>query len=76
MNPNDTILKTLRLRRETIETLQHLCEEERRPMDAVLQEALEFWLEARAKARLEEELHDEQAQSRLSYDEFWDGVDL
>ena len=74
--PNDTILKPIRLRRATFEELTSFAEMEGRPMDAIVQEALEAWFDARHKALLEKNLRDENAQTNLSYEEFWEGIDL
>jgi predicted DNA-binding protein len=71
-----TILKTFRLREETFEELASFAEMEGRSVDAIVQEALEAWFDARHKALLEKNLADENAQTNLSYDEFWDGVEL
>ena len=71
-----TILKTFRLREETFEELASFAEMEGRPVDAIVQEALEAWFDARHKEMLEKNLADENAQTNLSYDEFWDGVEL
>ena len=73
---DETLLKTLRLRRETFEALAAIAEAEKRDFDTLCQEALEEWLQARARAELEKEMEAEARQNQLSYDEFWDGVDL
>jgi len=73
---SQTILKPIRLREETLEELLSFSELEKRPPDAIVQEALEAWFDARHKALLEKNLTDENAQTNLSYDEFWDGIEL
>jgi len=74
--PNDIIIKPIRLKKETVDELLAFAEMEGRPADAIIQEALETWFDARHKALLEKNLQDENAQTNLSYDEFWDGVEL
>jgi predicted DNA-binding protein len=71
-----TILKPIRFREETLEELLHFAEIDGRPADAIVREALEAWFDARHKALLEKNLSDENAQTNLSYDEFWEGVDI
>jgi len=71
-----TILKPIRFDPETLEALLEFAEIEKRPVDAIVREALEAWFDARHKAMLEKNLQDENAQTNLSYDEFWEGVEL
>ena len=71
-----TVIKPIRFPEETLEELLQFAEMEKRPPDAIVLEALEAWFDARHKALLEKNLTDENAQTNLSYDEFWDGVDL
>jgi hypothetical protein len=73
---DEALLKTLRLRRDTFEALAAIAEAEKRDFDTLCQKALEEWLQAKARAELEKEMEEEARQNQLSYDEFWDGVDL
>ena len=70
------IYKTLTLRKDQVESLKEFSLLENRPIDALLREAIDVWIDAKHKALLERSLQDENAQTNLSYDEFWDGVDL
>ena len=74
--PDDSVLKTLRIRRDTFEAMSEFSAMEKRPFDALVQEALELWLDAKHKELLAKDLANENAQTNLSYDEFWDGVEL
>ncbi|WP_292658192.1 hypothetical protein [Nitratifractor sp.] len=74
--PDKTLLKTVRFNRETFEALRQLAENEERPIDALISEALDTWLEAKAQALMEAEMERERRESTFDYDEFWDGVDL
>jgi len=44
--------------------------------EAVVHEALDGYLEAQQKKLMEEELERKRKETTLSYDEFWDGVDI
>ena len=74
--PDETLLKTVRLKRETFEALSRLAESEERPIDTLISEALDAWLEAKAQALMEAEIEREKRESTFDYDEFWDGVEL
>ena len=74
--PDKTLLKTVRFNRETFEALRQLAENEGRPIDTLISEALDTWLEAKAQALMEAEMERERRESTFDYDEFWDGVDL
>ncbi|ADV45462.1 hypothetical protein [Nitratifractor salsuginis] len=71
-----TLLKTLRLRRDTFEALAAIAEEQNRNFDSLCQEALDAWLQAYTEAQLRKEMEEEAQESTLGYDEFWDGVEL
>jgi hypothetical protein len=71
-----TLLKTLRLRRDTFEALAAIAEEQNKDFNALFQEALEAWLQAYTEAQLRKEMESEVQESTLGYDEFWDGVEL
>ncbi len=74
--PDQTLLKTVRLNRETFEALDKLAESEGRPLDTLISEALDAWLEAKAKALMEAEMEREKRETTFDYDEFWDGIEL
>ena len=74
--PDKTLLKTVRFNRETFEALRQLAENEGRPLDTLISEALDAWLETKARAMMEAEMERERRESTFDYDEFWDGVDL
>lgn len=74
--PDETLLKTVRLKRETFEALDRLAESEGRPLDSLISEALDAWLEAKAKALMEAEMERQKRETTFDYDEFWDGVEL
>lgn len=44
--------------------------------EAVLNEAVDSYLEAQQKKAMEEELEKRRKETTLSYDEFWDGLDI
>ena len=44
--------------------------------EEVLNEALDAYLQIQQKKVMEEELERQRKETTLSYDEFWDGVDL
>jgi len=44
--------------------------------EAILHEALDGYMETQQKKLMEDELVRRQKETTLSYDEFWDGVDL
>jgi len=70
------ILKTLAFDPAQIEALEEFSRIEGRPIDALLREAIDVWIDAKHKALTQRSLQDENAQTNLSYDEFWDGVEL
>ena len=61
---------------KTIEALQEYSELLKRPVDLILKEALEDYFAKVEKELLEKAMADENAITNLSYDEFWDGVDI
>jgi len=68
--------KTLCLRAETIENLQIFSEILKKPSEQIIEEALDAYFDQVQKELMEKNLMDENAQTNLSYDEFWDGVDI
>ena len=61
---------------KTIEALKEYSELLKRPVDLILKEALEDYFAKAEKELLEKAMADENAITNLSYDEFWDGVDI
>jgi len=59
-----------------IESLQEYSEILKRPPEIILKEALEEYFVKIEKELLEKAMADENAITNLSYDEFWDGVDI
>lgn len=55
---------------EALELLVH------KSPDAILHEALDAYLQAQQTKLIEEELERKRKETTLSYDEFWDGVDI
>ncbi|WP_457597584.1 hypothetical protein [Hydrogenimonas sp.] len=67
---------TIKLRPETYETLANYAQILRLPPELIVEQALEaFFLEASRQLNSRNGL-DDNAQTNLSYDEFWEGVDL
>ncbi|WP_236579184.1 hypothetical protein [Hydrogenimonas urashimensis] len=75
MKQMKTILP-LRLKKVTAEELLAFAEIEKRPPEALVEEALEHYFHEKRKKMLEKSMVDENAQTNLSYEEFWDGVDI
>ena len=61
---------------KTIEALQEYSELLKRPADIIIKEALEEYFVKIEKELLEKAMADENAITNLSYDEFWEGVDI
>ncbi|NPA66437.1 MAG: hypothetical protein GXO11_06105 [Epsilonproteobacteria bacterium] len=59
-----------------LSSLQEYSEILKRPVDLIIKEALEEYFVKVEKELLEKAMADENAITNLSYDEFWDGVDL
>ena len=59
-----------------IESLQEYSEILKRPPEIILKEALEEYFIKIEKELLEKAMADENAITNLSYDEFWDGVEI
>jgi len=68
--------QTLHLRAETIENLQIFSEIVKKSPEQIIEEALYAYFDQVQKELMEKNLMDENAQTNLSYDEFWDGVDI
>ena len=61
---------------KTLQTLFEYSELLKRPVDTILKEALEEYFAKVEKELLEKAMADENALTSLSYDEFWEGVDV
>ena len=59
-----------------IESIQEYSEILKRPPDVIIKEALEEYFTKIEKELLEKTLEEENAITNLSYDEFWDGIDM
>ena len=66
MQLDETMIKKI----EALALMTHQSPEE------VLHEALDGYLEAQQTKLIEEELERKRKETTLSYDEFWDGVDI
>ncbi len=70
------IVLPLSLSGDTVEELMTFAEIKKRPVDSLVEEALQNYFEKAYRELAEKNLMDENAQTNLSYEEFWDGVDL
>ena len=61
---------------KTIEALKEYSEILQRPVDIIVKEALEEYFVKVEKELLEKSMANEHAITNLSYDEFWDGVEI
>ncbi len=61
---------------KTVQALMEYSEILKRPVNVILKEALEDYFAKVEKELLEKAMADENALTALSYDEFWDGVDI
>ena len=61
---------------KTVQALMEYSEILKRPLNVILKEALEDYFAKVEKELLEKTMADENALTALSYDEFWDGVDI
>jgi len=73
---NNMILKTFKLPEETIKSLYEYAELLNKKPEDIIDEALRGYFSAAEKAIVESNLESENAQTNLSYEEFWDGVDI
>ena len=58
---------------ENLETFEELLKKDK---STLINEALELFFETEQKKLLEKNLEDENAMTNLSYDEFWDDIEL
>ena len=61
---------------DNLENLQNFGEILKKDMSSMINEALELYFEAEQKKLLEKNLADENAMTNLSFDEFWDDVEV
>ncbi len=61
---------------KTIETLLEYSELLKRPPEILIKEALEEYFVKIEKEFMQKGLEEQHSQTNLSFDEFWDGVDL
>ncbi len=61
---------------DNLENLQNFGEILKKDMSSMINEALELYFEAEQKKLLEKNLADENALTNLSFDEFWDDVEV
>ena len=64
------------LKPDTVEELQLFAQLLKKDVDTILSEALEYYFEAQRKRMLEKSFEDENMETNLDFDEFWDGVEL
>ena len=65
-----------KLKSETINNLEVFSKMLNKSVDKILEEALEEYFTTTQEKLLKDTIEKENAQINLSYDEFWDGVDL
>jgi len=61
---------------DKIEELKLFSEILKKDYNTILDEALELYFEGVRKRMLEKNFEDENMETNLDYDEFWDGVDI
>jgi len=64
------------LKAETIENLKEFSEMLNKDINQIMEEALNNYFQTEQEKLLKESIDKENAQTNLSYDEFWDGVDI
>ncbi len=64
------------LRADTVENLKIFSEITGKSQSTLIEEALENYFDTLQKQMLQKSMIDENAQTNLSYDEFWEGVDI
>ncbi len=65
-----------KLKFETIKNLEAFSQMLNKSVDKIIEEALEEYFASTQEKLLKNTIEKENAQINLSYDEFWDGVDL
>jgi hypothetical protein len=64
------------LKPETVEELQLFSQLLKKDLDTIMNEALVYYFDAQRKRMLEKNFEDENMETNLDFDEFWDGVEL
>ncbi len=75
MNEDKKIVD-LKLKSYTLQNLEAFSQILDKTADEIVEEALESYFEAVQRELADRSTIDENAQTNLSYDEFWDGVEL
>ncbi len=65
-----------KLKSETIENLKIYSQMLNKSIDKIIEEALEEYFASTQEKLLKDTIEKENAQTNLSYNEFWDGVDI
>ena len=64
------------LKKETVDALRLFSELLKKDYDTILYEALERYFDDARKRMLEKNFEDENMETNLDFDEFWDGVEI
>ena len=64
------------LKSDTIKNLEEFSQMLNKSVDKIIEEALEEYFASTQEKLLKDTIEKENAQINLSYDEFWNGVDL
>jgi hypothetical protein len=64
------------IRMENVDNLQAFSKILNKDINMIINEALEEYFDNEQKKLLEKNLEDENAMTNLSYDEFWDDIDI
>ena len=64
------------LKTETIENLKIYSQMLNKSIDQIIEESLEEYFASAEEKLLKDSIEKENAQTNLSYDEFWDGIDI
>ena len=65
-----------KLKAETIENLKIYSQILNKSIDELIEEALDEYFASLEKKLLKDSIENENAQTNLSFNEFWDGVDI
>ncbi|MCW8894593.1 MAG: hypothetical protein OQK48_02525 [Sulfurimonas sp.] len=61
---------------DNLENLENFSEILKKDFSTIMNEALEEYFEKEQKKLLEKNLENENAMTNLTYEDFWDGIDL
>ncbi len=64
------------LKKETVDELRLFSELLKKDYDTILHEALERYFDDARRRMLEKNFEDENMETNLDFDEFWDGVEI